>query len=71
MVGEIGGNGCGLIGWLGEAVAESTTGVDDGFAGFLGCSDAGTRNDLRRTYGGDVWAAQTLELAFAMNGRNQ
>ena len=58
MVGEVGGYGGGLIRWLGEAVAESAAGVDDGFASFLRCGDAGARNDLGCAYGGDVRAAQ-------------
>ena len=71
MVAEVGAYGCGLIGWQGEAIAESAPGVDDGFAGLLRCGDAGARNDLRCAYGGDVWTAQILGLAFIMNGANQ
>ena len=67
MVREVGGDGCGLIGRLGEAIAESTTGVDDGLAGFLGCGDASARDDLRRAHRGDVRATQILELAFGVN----
>ena len=58
MVREVGCDGRGLVGWHGEDVAESTTGVDDGLASFLGCGDAGAWDDLRRSNRGDVWAAQ-------------
>ena len=67
MVREVGRDGRGLIGRLGEAVAESTAGVDDGLAGFLGCCDTSARDDLRGTYGGDVRAAAGIGISY----RNQ
>lgn len=62
VIREVGLDGGGLVGWHGEDVAESATGVDDGLAGFLGCGYAGPRDDLCRAYGGDVGAVQGLEL---------
>ena len=57
MVREIGADGCRLVGWLGETIAEPTAGVDDGLAGLLRCGDACARDDLRRAYGGDIGTA--------------
>lgn len=68
VVCEVGCDGRGLVGWHGEDVAEPTAGVDDGFAGFLGCGDAGAWDDLRCSNGGDVWTAQILELAYEVYG---
>ena len=61
MVRKVGGDGRRLIGWLGEAVAESSAGVNDGLAGFLGCGDASAGDDLRRAYGGDIGAVQAWD----------
>lgn len=63
MVREVRRDGGGLITRLGEAVAESTAGVDDSLAGFLGSCDASTRDDLRRTYRGDVRAAADIGVS--------
>ena len=60
---KVGGNSRRLVGWLGEDVAESTAGVDNGLAGFLRRGDAGARDDLRRAYGGDIGATRVLESA--------
>ena len=68
MVREVRCDGRRLVGWHGEDVAESTAGVDDGFAGFLGCGDAGARDDLRCSDGSDVWATEVLELAYGVYG---
>ena len=56
-----------MIGGLGEAIAESTAGVDDGLARFLGCGNAGAGDDLRRAYGSDVWAVRMLESVFKVS----
>ena len=64
VVREVGSHGRGLVRWLGEDVAEAAAGVDDGLAGFLGCRDAGTRDDLGRAYGGDIGAAQFVKFSF-------
>ena len=57
MVGEVGADGCRLVGWLGKTIAEPTAGVDDGLASLLRCGDACARDDLRRAYGGDIGTA--------------
>ena len=60
-----------MVGWDGEDIAEAAAGVNDGLAGFLGCGDAGTWDDLRRAYGGDVGAAQSLGLACEAYGKRR
>ena len=62
VVRKVGGDGGGLIRWLGEDVAEATAGVNDRLAGFLGGGHAGAGDDLRRAYRCDV-GAMGLTLA--------
>ena len=59
VVGEVGGDGGGLVAGFGEDVAEAAAGVDDRFAGLFGGGDAGAGDDLRRADGGDVGAFTT------------
>ena len=58
VVGVVGFDGGGLVGWHGEDVAETAAGVDYCFAGFFGGGHAGSGDDLSRTYRGDVWAGK-------------
>lgn len=69
MIRKVGCNGRGLVGRDREDVAESTARIDDGLACFLGCGDAGARDDLRRADRGDVGASQFLTLAFTRYGK--
>ena len=62
MVREVGFDGCRLVGWQCEDVAEASAGIDNGLAGFLGRGDTSAWDDLRRAYRGDVGATQNLGL---------